>query len=101
RQPLHVIQLTNRRPAGVPRRPHRLRVEPHSKGFGKVFVGMALRVPVIKMLDEALTVRLWCVVLRIRRGGCAEQPAASGAPADLIRVVEGVSDLVPEDPETR
>ena len=81
-QPIHVFELALRRPSGVPRRPHRVRVEPHGEGLGEVLVGMALRVPVIEMLDEALAVRLRRVVLGIRRRrACRTAGAASAAGA--------------------
>src|SRR5207248_7888086 len=82
------------------RRPHRLRIEPDGECLGEVFVRVALRVPVIEVLDEALAVRLRRVVLRIFLPGIAEQTPPCRTPTQSIGVVDRVADFVPQDPET-
>ena len=52
--------------------PEQLGVEPHSEGFGKILIRVALRIPVIQMVHEALGVRLGRVVLRV--GGVCGGP---------------------------
>ncbi len=92
-----VFELLDRRPVVVPLAPLRFRLEPHREGFGKVFVGMALRVPRVEMEDEALAVRLGRVVLGIRRRRRAEQLEPLAPPLELIGVVDGVAGLVAEN----
>ena len=89
------------RPAGVARRPVGARVEPDGERLREIFVGMALRVPVIEMLDEALAVRLRRVVLGIRRRRAAEQPAPRRPPAQVVRVVDRVAGFVAQDLQAR
>src|SRR5262245_31201982 len=62
-QPIHVFELPLCWPIGIARGPHRLRIEPDGERFGEVFVWVALGVPAIEVLNEALTVRFGCVVL--------------------------------------
>src|SRR4029453_17654358 len=78
-QPIHVLELSLRRPAGVARGPHRLGMEPHGERFCEVFVRVALGVPAIEMLNEALTVRFGSVVLGIWRRRRAKYATPRGA----------------------
>src|SRR5438067_68514 len=84
-------QLPLRRPAGVAGRPHRPGIEPDGEGLRKIFVGMALRVPVIEMVDEAFAVRLRRVVLGVRGGRRAEQTPPRRTAPEQVRVVDGVA----------
>src|SRR5260370_39130462 len=80
---------------------HGLRIEPDGERFREVFVGMALRVPVIQMVDEALAVRLWRVVLGIGGRWHAEQTPSRRPSPEPIGVVDRVAGLMPEDAQAR
>ena len=62
---------------------------------------MALRVPVVEVLDEALAVRLRRVVLGIRRRRRAEEAPPRRPAPELVRVVDGVAGLVAQDAQAR
>ena len=62
---------------------------------------MALRVPVIEVLNEALAVRLGRVILGVIQFRTAEETPARRPASQSIGVVDRVPDLVPQDAETR
>src|SRR4030095_10563951 len=65
--------------------------------LGEILIRVTLRVPMIEMLYEALTVRLRRVVLRVRRGGSAEQSPPRRSASKGICVVDCVSRFMPND----
>src|SRR5207244_823243 len=71
------------------------------EGLGEVLVGMALGVPMIKMMDEALAVRLRRVVLGVRRRGRTEQATPCGTATEQVGIVDGMAGLVPQNAKTR
>ena len=96
-QAVHVLQLAERAPSGVPLAPLAVGRQPHGKRFGEVFVRVALRVPRIEMEHEALAVGLGRVELRIRLARRSERVLPLPAPPQSECVVDGVTGLVPED----
>ncbi len=83
------------------RRPVRFRIEPHGERLGEIFVRMALRVPVIEVLDEALAVRLRRVVLRIGDRRITEDAPARRPASQRVRVVDCMADFVTQDLQAR
>ena len=67
-QLVHVFELLQRGPVLVAPAPLGSRVQPHRKRLGEVLVGMALRVPVVDVQDEAAAVRLGRVELGVLDG---------------------------------
>ena len=96
-QLVHVLELLERRPVLIAAAPVRSRIQPHRERLGEVLVGMALRVPVVDVQDEAAAVRLRRVELRVvdRRG--PEQRLAAPAAAQHVGVVDRVTELVTQD----
>src|SRR5437868_4954517 len=90
-QPLHVLEFSLSRPAGVASRPHRARIEPDGERFCKVFVGMTLGVPMIEVLDEALAVGFWRVVFRIFGCGTPKEAPPRSPPPQAVGIVDRVT----------
>jgi hypothetical protein len=97
-QRVHVLELLQRRPSGVPLLPLAGGRQPHGERFREVFVGMALRVPRVEVQHVALAVRLRRVELRIRLRRQAEHRAPLAAQPQAVRVVDRVSGLVAQNP---
>ena len=96
-QRVKVFELGERRPSGVAAAPVRFRREPDGERLGEVLVGMALRVPRVDVLHEALAVRLRIVELRIRLRRAAKQRTPLPPQAQLVDVVDHVPGFVPEN----
>ena len=96
-QLVHVFELLDRRPSRVARLPLCFRRQPDGEGLGKILVGMALRVPRVQVLDEALAVRARRVKLGIRLRRAAENLAALAAQPQLVGVVDDVTGFVAQD----
>src|SRR5438093_738983 len=58
---------------------------------------MTLRVPVIQVLHEAFAVRLWRVVLGVRRVRVAEDAPSRRPPAEVVGVVDRMAGLMTQD----
>ena len=92
-----VLELPERRPAGVAPAPARVGRQPHGERLGEVLVRVALGVVLLQVEHEALAVRLRRVVLRVRLRRLAEELLAPAAPPQAIRVLDGVAGLVAQD----
>jgi hypothetical protein len=98
-QPVHVFELLERRPVGVPRAPVGVRGQPDGERFREVFVRMALCVPAVQVKDEALAIRLRRVIVGILHVRRPEELLPSSPLAEFVGVVNRVPRLVPEDLE--
>ena len=96
-QRVQVLQLLQRRPVPVAAPPVGIRVEPDRERFREILVRMALRVPAVEVQDEALAVGLRRVVVGILHVRRAEDLLAPPPLTQLVRVVDGMSGLVPQD----
>ena len=96
-QLVDVLELAQRRPAGVAVAPVRARRQPDRERLGEILVGMALRVPQPQMLDVVLAGRIGPVVARIALRRAAEQLLPAAAPMQLIGQLHDVSRLVAQD----
>ena len=78
-QLVDVLELLQRRPAGVAPPPDVARLEPHREGLGEVLVGMALRVVEAQVLHEAPARGVRAVDLGVALRRAAEVPAPARA----------------------
>ncbi len=98
-EPIDELELGERRPAGVVGAPARLRLQPDGKRLGEVLGRMALRIPVLEMQHVALAPRLNRVVASVAHGGAAEDLSPVAASAQREGGVDGVAELVAQQPQ--
>ena len=91
------LELVERRPLRIGAAPRGIRLEPDRKGFGKVFAGMRLRVPLAEVLHVAAAAGTRSIGIRIRQRGRAEDFAPALAAAQAISRVDGMAGFVTQD----
>src|SRR5262245_43356333 len=78
--------------------PTGLRLQPHRKGFCKVFSRMRLSVPCVEIQNEVAAVGPWLVELRVWHAVQAEHLGPASPRVKAVGVIDGMSGLVSQNP---
>ena len=92
-----VVKLLKGRPAFVAIFPLRPGFKPHGEGFGKVFNGMALGVPVVEVEDETLAAWFGFVGFGIWNRSAAKRLLPFALAMEPKRILNSVSGLMPHE----
>src|SRR5437868_1647332 len=95
---MDVFQLLDRLPPAILLAPlFRRTSQPHREGFRKILFRMSLRIPVRKMLHEALAIGARSVCFRsVLSLGAAENVLPVLTRGKLIRMVHGMAAFMPK-----
>src|SRR5213079_1650082 len=94
---IDVLEFLQRLPTSITRAPVEPRREPDGKGLRKIFIRMALRIPVIEIHHITAAKRAWSVSVRgFLARSASENVPPSFLSRNLVGVVVGVRRLVPD-----